>query len=1414
MDIHNVAEFLRMIKEINDNGDDWDNISKDLAREKIQKYRKKYPESEEDGADSSLYNPNAPEHIRSPVRHNFEEEISANSEEDIRKFLSYIITRKKNQVLESPVEDKTDIFITDHDAPLVWQIFHNTDWGGDVNEKKQNAKIIIIKSIYRLYSAMIQVTANRTEQNIKYLFSLINIYAVISNSFELSMFQQSPLYTENEHMPTRYFFDNSLRNCQKIKRFDAIQIAVPVRIENAIKELCQDSLLYKEIKDIFLNLQDYIIEFINNSERDYINANKLEKNNDKEEDNEGGREELTPEEYLQAKISSEILTKEIINSVISKKTFFKPENGVAEEDVIRARSANIIKNIQFFLKEYFSELEREFQNYIKGKASNSQQLIGLMNDFYNSAETEDFINLSFKIAILVLAVGSEGGVNFSYSYTEFVDNLRYKNSFRINTEDGRALSIPVTPLLKMLETAKSEAFVYYEEDKHLINPEKVDPTELNMKDLIGVKTLYSKYNKLAEFYKKLDERDAKNRRDIINTETKQGLIDACNDYEINSDEDVFEDSKKKIAEDVASFLREPGHLTQGDFVIDKKLSVFDKKWVPFELNADSWERILFLYPYGSFVSSQNIGSNANDFVLYEIKQSSGPADVSLSSVRSGEFFDGGDVERLINFSRASEDLKEYLKEMQKQSEISPAQQKKQFLVDNIETLFVDIGYKIINRVSIECFNAIFSSKLDINKIQHISGFNILLSYILQENKYYTSKGESVAANRDKQVFIRLHQNLKTNFIKKFIKQGLKPSEANMIYSEFLEQNDIVRTLLRLQKMKKVFKKEEEKKTGKKKKASASSKKVNSFAAVDNDPSLDLDAERYGFNGFEKSRYASFNPEQRKIYDLISSISDKAFLLLYMHEALSSNLLNDYISKNAGTDVADEFIEHKLEEIYNNISIKTTSSYARKNARKRVIGSRALARPIEDEIREELGYESIGKRRVDTIRRMSDYYLKQSEFFNRKGEQLEYSKLQKRATATNNLQKILFKYANTFYEIFYNDFCNKLEKLSTRVRAKEKEYIFTNYIQFVKKESYRVSSRMKRHVSDLFLEEFREEIEKFFNMKEILEGNQRILEILTSMQKNPSKEIRNELQHHKDNFYKRTKLLWETGASSLEEKYKIAFETPEEADGDLYDNEGEKIKTISGNLHFSQEDFDRADKSEQPRSTEKLDFRSRYSADDLDDLDTASESEVGKIDPDVEDNSLDSFEKELPEKPRLLKPPKQKSQKAPDSVSTPAPETLKESREPRIKIKFKKKDNKFYEIVNNTPDNFSELISIMDEFIPYSKEYLGYDKPVKVVLDYPHDYKDPFAPTGQYDPRTSTVVVFVQGRHPKDILRSLSHELTHHHQNCKGMFVPNLIGDGAVEGYAQKNPHLRKMEQEATNLMLRDFEDKRRKKNGR
>ena len=69
-------------------------------------------------------------------------------------------------------------------------------------------------------------------------------------------------------------------------------------------------------------------------------------------------------------------------------------------------------------------------------------------------------------------------------------------------------------------------------------------------------------------------------------------------------------------------------------------------------------------------------------------------------------------------------------------------------------------------------------------------------------------------------------------------------------------------------------------------------------------------------------------------------------------------------------------------------------------------------------------------------------------------------------------------------------------------------------------------------------------------------------------------------------------------------------------------------------------------------------------------------------------------------------------------------------------------------------------------------------------------KDFFGKTAYYDPATQTIVLYTEGRHPKDIVRSFSHEMVHHTQNLED----RLEGIEGTDTTADEN--LDKIEQEA------------------
>ena len=123
---------------------------------------------------------------------------------------------------------------------------------------------------------------------------------------------------------------------------------------------------------------------------------------------------------------------------------------------------------------------------------------------------------------------------------------------------------------------------------------------------------------------------------------------------------------------------------------------------------------------------------------------------------------------------------------------------------------------------------------------------------------------------------------------------------------------------------------------------------------------------------------------------------------------------------------------------------------------------------------------------------------------------------------------------------------------------------------------------------------------------------------------------------------------------------------------------------------------------------------------------------------------------------------------------------------------------------------SHMGPYLKSFLPYAQKRMGFNRPPTIFFDSdPQNAENVLGKTAYYNPETEEIVVFVDKRHPKDILRSLSHELIHHTQNCRGDLSPEIAGE-TTPGYAQTNAHMRAMEGEAylkgNGYYFRDWED--------
>ena len=126
-----------------------------------------------------------------------------------------------------------------------------------------------------------------------------------------------------------------------------------------------------------------------------------------------------------------------------------------------------------------------------------------------------------------------------------------------------------------------------------------------------------------------------------------------------------------------------------------------------------------------------------------------------------------------------------------------------------------------------------------------------------------------------------------------------------------------------------------------------------------------------------------------------------------------------------------------------------------------------------------------------------------------------------------------------------------------------------------------------------------------------------------------------------------------------------------------------------------------------------------------------------------------------------------------------------------------------------PANYQlgDLESHVHKMYDHFESKYGFKKPPTMVFDSdPGNQSKVLGKTAYYDPQSLEIHIFVDGRHPKDVLRSIAHELIHHRQNMEG----RLDTDGySGPGYYLENDSLKEVEHEAMldgNATMREYED--------
>jgi len=133
------------------------------------------------------------------------------------------------------------------------------------------------------------------------------------------------------------------------------------------------------------------------------------------------------------------------------------------------------------------------------------------------------------------------------------------------------------------------------------------------------------------------------------------------------------------------------------------------------------------------------------------------------------------------------------------------------------------------------------------------------------------------------------------------------------------------------------------------------------------------------------------------------------------------------------------------------------------------------------------------------------------------------------------------------------------------------------------------------------------------------------------------------------------------------------------------------------------------------------------------------------------------------------------------------------------------------LINKTSQDISYLIPFVKDLCTFAQKKMGFNRPPTIFFDSDvENAKNVLGKTAHYEPNVDTITIYMDQRHPKDILRSIAHELVHHTQNCRGEFDKQITTE---PGYAQEDGHMRGMEREAYeigNMCFRDWEDLRKK----
>jgi hypothetical protein len=121
----------------------------------------------------------------------------------------------------------------------------------------------------------------------------------------------------------------------------------------------------------------------------------------------------------------------------------------------------------------------------------------------------------------------------------------------------------------------------------------------------------------------------------------------------------------------------------------------------------------------------------------------------------------------------------------------------------------------------------------------------------------------------------------------------------------------------------------------------------------------------------------------------------------------------------------------------------------------------------------------------------------------------------------------------------------------------------------------------------------------------------------------------------------------------------------------------------------------------------------------------------------------------------------------------------------------------------------ETRELAQDLIKFMQSKYGFDRIPRIrFVSNKKNAHNVLGMTGGYDTNGESITVYVADRHPKDILRSLAHEMLHHVQKCEGFMDGHDMGATSDPNYIMHDDFLKKVEADAFergNITFREWE---------